>query len=186
MKDRDRKTEIRFFSVPEWRKEQDYLRERHQNGWKFVKVNFPGIYHFEKCEPEDVIYQLDYNQEGIAHKMEYIQMFDDCGWEYLQDLAGYSYFRKPVSQMDGEEEIFCDDSSRLDMMTRVLRGRMLPLIVIFLCIIIPQLFIQGQYNHYMSTILFYTFLMMFILYLGIFASFGYQFWKYWKTLRKGD
>ena len=29
---------------------------------------FPGIYSFEKCEPENVTYRLDYNQEGIANK----------------------------------------------------------------------------------------------------------------------
>ena len=51
-------------------------------------MKFPGLYHFEKCEPEDVTYQLDYNPEGIAHKAEYIQMFLDCGWEYMQDFAG--------------------------------------------------------------------------------------------------
>lgn len=31
-------------------------------------MKFPGLYHFEKCEPEDVTYQLDYNPEGIAIK----------------------------------------------------------------------------------------------------------------------
>ena len=46
-------------------------------------------------------------------------MFADCGWEYLQDFAGYSYFRKPVAEMKGEEAIFCDDASRLEMMRRV-------------------------------------------------------------------
>jgi len=46
-----------------------------------------------------VVYQLDYNQEGRSHKEEYIQMFTDCGWEYLQDFVGYSYFRKPKAAM---------------------------------------------------------------------------------------
>ena len=50
------KTEVRFFTITEWEKEQDYLRQQHQKGWKFVRVNFIGLYHFEKCEPEDVIY----------------------------------------------------------------------------------------------------------------------------------
>lgn len=33
------KTELRFFSVPQWKKEEKYLREQHRNGWKFIKVN---------------------------------------------------------------------------------------------------------------------------------------------------
>ena len=42
------KTEVRFFTITEWEKEQDYLRQQHQKGWKFVRVNFIGVYHFEK------------------------------------------------------------------------------------------------------------------------------------------
>ena len=57
---------------------------------------YHGMYYFEKCVPQDVVYQLDYNKEGLEHKDEYLKMFDDCGWEYLQDYAGYSYFRKAV------------------------------------------------------------------------------------------
>ena len=46
-----------------------------------------------------MIYQLDYNQEGMKNQMEYVKMFEDCGWEYLLEFAGYSYFRKPEAQM---------------------------------------------------------------------------------------
>ena len=68
-----------------------------------------------------------------------MQLFADCGWEYLQDYMGYSYFRKSASQTEGAEEIFCDDASRLQMFERVGRGRMLPLLVIFLCVMLPGL-----------------------------------------------
>ena len=95
---KSQKTEFRFFTVPEWEKEQDYLRRRHQEGWRFVRLNFFGLYHFERCAPEDVVYQLDYNPEGLAHRDEYVQMFRDCGWEYLQDYLGYSYFRKAAAR----------------------------------------------------------------------------------------
>ena len=103
--------ERKYFSIFEHEKEQKYLQEKHKEGWKFVLVTGLGTYHFEQCEPEDVVYQLDYNQDGLAHKEEYIQMFEDCGWEYLMDFYGYSYFRKPTSKMKEEEEIFCDENS---------------------------------------------------------------------------
>lgn len=64
---KDRKKEFRFFSIIEYDKEQDYLRKMQQNGWKFVNVS-GLIYTFESCSPEDVIYQLDYNKEGLDHK----------------------------------------------------------------------------------------------------------------------
>lgn len=54
---KETKTEIKFFTIPEWKKEENYLREQHKNGWEFVSVNLFGFYHFKKCEPKDVIYQ---------------------------------------------------------------------------------------------------------------------------------
>ena len=76
-----RKT-FKLFTIFGYEKEQTYLREMHRSGWKFMKISLPGIYHFEQCDPDDVVYQIDYNQEGLAHKEEYLQMFRDCGWDF--------------------------------------------------------------------------------------------------------
>lgn len=177
------KTEFKFFSVPEWKKEEQYLREQHKNGWAFTGVSGLGLYRFEKCEPMDVIYQLDYNPDSTSNKDEYIQMFQDCGWEYLQNFVGYSYFRKPAAEMGGsEEEIFCDDASRLDMMKRVFRGRMIPLLAIFFLIIIPQIIHQGLIDAPFSNVLMITFCVLFALYLAIFISFAVSYRKYYKSL----
>ena len=132
------KKEFKYFTIFNHKDEEQYLRKQHNAGWKFIKVTGFGVYHFERCQPEDVVYQLDYNQESADNKGEYIQMFADCGWDYIQEYAGYSYFRKSVSGMNGDEEIFCDDSSRLAMMERVYKGRLLPLLVTFTVILLPQ------------------------------------------------
>lgn len=143
------KKQFKCFTIFEYEKEQDYLQEMHKSGWKFVKITGLGMYHFEKCIPQDVVYQLDYNKEGLAHKEEYLKMFDDCGWEYIQDFLGYSYFRKAVAEDGVAEEIFCDEESRFQMMQRVLKGRMLPLLTIFLAILLPQFMIQlFSYHNY--------------------------------------
>ena len=73
------KKEFRWFNIMDYKKEETYLSKRHQKGWKFKKVTFPGIYTFEKCEPENVIYQLDYNKDVVKHQSEYVRMFEDCG-----------------------------------------------------------------------------------------------------------
>ena len=146
-----------------------------------MKVDLTGRYRFEKCEPEDVVYQLDYNPEGIAHKAEYEQMFRDCGWEYLQDYFGYSYFRKSADEMNGDEEIFCDDASRMDMMKRVFRGRIIPLVVIFFCVILPQIYMQSHLNGGLGSVLTGVFVVLGILYLVLFSVFGIHFWKYWRN-----
>ena len=179
MRDKNTKTEYRYFAIPEWEKEERYLQERHRSGWRFTKATGLGRYHFEKCEPQDVVYQLDYNQEGIAHKEEYVQMFRDCGWEYLQDFYGYSYFRKPVSEMNGEEKIFCDDESRIEMMKRVFRGRIIPLLLIFFLVILPQTFMQHFSGHPVFTGIY---IVLLGIYLVLLLDFGYQFWRYRKRL----
>jgi len=57
------KTEFHFFTIPQWKDEENYLRKMHNSRWKFTNVSFPGFYHFENCQPEDVVYQLDYNPD---------------------------------------------------------------------------------------------------------------------------
>lgn len=171
------KTKFGWFTIPEWEKEEVWLREQHKNGWKLIKATPPGFYKFEQCKSEDVIYQLDYNQEGMAHISEYIQMFRDCGWEYVTDMMGYAYFRKPANEMVEDEGIFCDDESKIEMIERVYKGRMIPLIVIFCCCIMPQLFMQSHNTSEMGHTLFIVFVVLFVLYLSIFVKFAYQYWK---------
>ena len=147
------KKQFRWFTIFEYEKEQDYLRDMHKSGWKFVKVKGLGMYYFEKCIPQDVVYQLDYNKDGLAHKDEYLRMFGDCGWEYIQDYVGYSYFRKEVSKDGVAEEIFCDDESRFQMLQRVIKGRMLPLLVIFFATLLPQFLnnLLNTHNYFIAT-----------------------------------
>lgn len=168
------KKEFRWFTIFEYEKEQDYLREQHKNGWKLEKVTGLGMYHFVECTPEDVVYQLDYNQEGSAHKEEYTKMFADCGWEYILEYAGYSYFRKAAADMNGEEEIFCDDSSKLAMMERVYKGRLVPLLMLFFCVLMPQFFLQMSNGHYLLS----AFLGGILgLYVVVFIHFAVQYYR---------
>lgn len=170
----DRK-EIKFFNIMQYEEEAAYLRQMHKKGWKFVKMTGLGMYHFESCEPEDVIYQLDYNQEGRQNKDEYVQMFADCGWEYLQDAFGYSYFRKPAAETDGDKSIFCDDDSRKEMMKRVFKGRVWPLLIIY-----PMLLLNLFYGFWIYDVPTLTFGIgaLVALYTVIFIRFATQYYKY--------
>ena len=172
---KNNKIKFAFFTIPEYEKEQNWLRAQHNKGWDFTGVTFPGFYHFTKCEPQDVIYQLDYNQDGIQNKAEYIQMFKDCQWEYITDFVGYSYFRKAVADIKlGEEEIFNDYESKLEMSRRVFRGRMIPLVIVFFSIIIPQLLMQHNLNF---RPLFYVYIVLFSIYVVIFTWYAIQYWS---------
>ena len=162
------KKEYKFFTIYEHKKEEEYLRQMHKSGWKFLNVTGLGSYHFVDCEPEDVIYRLDYNTEAIADKEQYIKMFKDCGWEYLQDFFGFSYFCKKASEAEGEEEIFSDEISRDAMMERVFKGRMLPLLPLFL-VLLFWFFRFAQQGH-SGAAAFYAVLLL--VYVGVFAYTG--------------
>lgn len=138
------KKEFRYFTIFNHQKEEDYLRKESKEGWRFVKVSGIGIYHFEKCAPEDVVYKLDYPQKESS-KESYIKIFEDCGWEYIQEYVGYSYFRKKADEKDDSEDIFNDEDSRVAMMERVYKMRVLPLLVLFSACLVPQ-FVLNLFN----------------------------------------
>ena len=163
---RERKTEFRFFTVAEWEKEEAYLSQRHREGWRFTGVRLPGVYGFERCAPQEVVYRLDYNPEARAHREDYVQMFRDCDWEYVQDYMGYSYFRKPAPASERDAEIFCDDASRLEM-----------IVAILLLVIVPVLIVEGQRTEPFSRFVTVVYLLILAVYIAVFLKFGIQFWK---------
>ena len=147
----DVKTCIKFFTLFDYDKEEKWLREMHKKGWKLRKGGI--CFTFDKCEPEDVIYKLDFQKDG-SDKKNYISMFEDYGWEHIMEFNNYVYFRKSANYAAGNEseelEIFSDSESKIDMMKRILRFRMLPLLIIFLCCVVPN-FLKEINNNDFST-----------------------------------
>jgi len=165
----EKKKEFRYFTITQHEKEEEYLRIQHQNGWRFEYVSGFGLYHFMRCEPEDVVYQLDYNEDARKNRTEYLAVFRDCGWEYLQDYAGYSYFRKAASEMQGEERIFSDEESKLGMMHRVYKGRLTPLLILFCCVLIPQFILQLGLGNYGIAAVYAGILALYVVIFTVFA-----------------
>ena len=113
-----------YFTIADWEREQNWLTEMAAQGWRFVKTN-GFFYTFERCEPERAVYRLDYSGLRKGERGDYYAMFRDYCWEYLQDINGFSYFRKPadgVSQAD--LEIFSDGESRIKMVKKFLVSKM--------------------------------------------------------------
>jgi len=59
--------------------------------WKVVSTD-EYKYEFEKQE-ENWIYILDFKKNGVAEK-NYIQIYQDYGWEYVVTCCKWFYFRK--------------------------------------------------------------------------------------------
>ena len=118
-------TEFRYFDVSEVEIEEDYLSRMHRDGWKLTKIGSFGWYHFESCEPEDVVYRMDFNPDASADRENYLRMYEDYGWECAVRVDDTFYFRKAADTAAPEStEIFSDSESRLAMMNAILRKQL--------------------------------------------------------------
>ena len=162
------KKEFRYFVLPEYEEEEEYLCDMAKKGYLVEKVTLPGIYHFRKSEETNMIYRIDFNPQKKEDRESYLQMFKDYGWEYIQDLNEFSYFCKLDDGTD--DEIFNDNESRIEMMERINKRKMIPLVAIFLCIIIPQvmrMIIGGNYTDPVSIGFFVDVVLILLLFLSI-------------------
>ena len=138
----EKKIVYRIFTIADYEREALYFREMHAKGWKLRKVSYSILlfavkYTFEKCQPEQVSYQLDFYPMEKSERASYLQLFKDCGWEHITDFNGFSYFRKLHSgiELDAEFEIYNDAAGKLAMVKRILTRRMLPILLLFLALL---------------------------------------------------
>ena len=129
----------RFFSLADFKDEEQFLMEQHRNGWKFLGSG-GFTYRFEACEPEEYIYQLDYNDEE-NDESSYLAIYEDYGWEYLMKLNSFYYFRKKKSESAEENQIFSDNTSKAERCKKILKRQAILLTTFFTvllcCFIIP-------------------------------------------------
>ena len=141
----EKKIVYRIFTIADYEREALYFRKMHAKGWKLRKVSYSILlfavkYTFEKCQPEQVSYQLDFYPMEKSERTSYLQLFKDCGWEHITDFNSFSYFRKAHSEIESnvEFEIYNDAAGKLAMVNRILRLRLVP-VLLLLAIHIPFL-----------------------------------------------
>lgn len=118
-------TEFRYFDVSEVEDEEEYLTLMHRDGWKLTKTGNFGLYRFESCKPENVVYRIDFNPAASADRENYLQMYRDYGWECVSRAEDTFYFRKSANAASPKEnEIFSDRESRLAMMQTIVRKQL--------------------------------------------------------------
>lgn len=138
----EKKVVYRISTIADYDREALYLGEMHAKGWKLRKVSYSNLvvavkYTFEKCQPEQVSYQLDFYPMKKSERASYLQLFKDCGWEHITDFNCFSYFRKAHSgiESDAEFEIYNDAAGKLAVVKRILIMRMLPILLLFLALL---------------------------------------------------
>ena len=187
----EKKIVYRIFTIADYDREALYFREMHAKGWKLRKVSYSILlfavkYTFEKCQPEQVSYQLDFYPMEKSERVSYLQLFKDCGWEHITDFNGFSYFRKLHSgiESDAEFEIYNDAVGKLAMVKRILTRRMLPILLLFLALLpVFSKFVSGSSSF--SWEVFLIFIIDWVLLIVFAIQISYIFWRLfqkWKEL----
>ncbi|WP_049537835.1 DUF2812 domain-containing protein [Streptococcus pseudopneumoniae] len=187
----EKKSVYRIFTIADYDREALYFREIHAKGWKLRKVSYSILlfavkYTFEKCQPEQVSYQLDFYPMRTSERTSYLQLFKDCGWEHITDFNSFSYFRKAHSEIesDAEFEIYNDVTGKLDMVHRILRLRLLP-VLFFLSMLIPLFLKLLSERDVFSGLVFLLTIMDCVLFFALAIQIFYIFWRLsqkWKEL----
>lgn len=105
-----------FFDIE---KEEQWLNEQLQKGYRCTKVSGLGIYTFEKTDKRYVM-RLDY-QDRLSKKefKEYKGIYEDFGWVYINGtcFGGIRYWQK---KEDAQNEIFSDRQSKSEYYKRLM------------------------------------------------------------------
>jgi len=114
----------RFFTPDNYDKEEEFLTEMSRQGWHFKNLRL-FIYEFEKGQPVNYTYKLDYKNDRKADISNYTAMYEDCGWEYVFEFpvpvrrGAWEYFRKRTDS--GDDQLFTDNQSKIDLLMRIRR-----------------------------------------------------------------
>ena len=101
------------------------------HGWHLIHVSKAHFYIFERGLPEKVVYQLDF----AGTSKDYLQLYQDYGWQYCGSCDNWNYFRKPQAAMNDpiDSQLFSDQDSKRLFVQKIVIWRILP-IVLFLAI----------------------------------------------------
>ena len=100
-------TKRRWFWTWQDQDEEAWLAEMSRKGLHLQSVGYVGMYRFVRGEPTDYAYRLDFQSSTKEELGNYVQLFEDAGWEHVGQLGAWHYFRAPI--VEGEApEIFTD------------------------------------------------------------------------------
>ena len=113
------RVQFRIFTILDLDKKEEYLHEMHLEGWRYRASRF-GLFYFDQCQPDDVIYRIYDSRFLKKHKHE-LQDFRDRGWELIE--TGFcSILRKPASDILSEDQVYMSKGLRWEVMRSRLRS----------------------------------------------------------------
>ena len=100
-------------------REEAWLSEMSARGWHLAAMGWPSRYIFVAGEPRRDIYRLDWQDASRKEMSNYVQLFQDAGWEHVGSRSGWQVFRRP-DEHGQAPEIFTDVDSKIAKYERMI------------------------------------------------------------------
>ena len=153
------KLQFRMFTIVDLDKEEEYLHEMHLKGWRYKTSRF-GLFYFDQCQPDDVIYCI-YDSRFLKKYKHELQDFRDRGWELI-GAGSCSIFRKSASDILSEDQVYMSNNLRWEVM----RSRLHYCTATFLggLVVCMSLFKEELSMSFFIIFLLYAFLIFYLIY----------------------
>jgi hypothetical protein len=115
-----------------WKAEriEQWLEAQEADGWNLESAGGIGVFFtFRQGEKRRMAYRVDYQTDRSD---DYVQLFEDSGWELAGQGSGWYYWRQPYA--DVKPEIYTDMESLIGRNRRQMR-----ILAIVLAIQIPAM-----------------------------------------------
>ena len=97
-------------------KETVWLNDMVASGYSMTGF-FAGFYTFEKCEPGEYIYQIDFSDKFSSVTNDYREFMEETGIEIIQTWGYWVILRKKSSE--GSFELYTDVDSQITHYTKI-------------------------------------------------------------------
>ena len=97
-------------------KETVWLNEMAAKGYALIGF-FAGFYTFEKTEPGEYIYQIDFGSKMFAIDPNYREFMEETGVEIIDNWGYWVFLRKKAAE--GEFELYTDVDSQIEHYTKI-------------------------------------------------------------------
>ena len=108
-----------------------WLNEMAEQGWA-MKRFFAGFYSFERCEPGQYMYQVDFGNRFFSVSEEYREFMQETGVEIVQPWGFWIILRKKAGE--GAFELYTDVDSTIEHYTKIRRMFKAVAVVEILCL----------------------------------------------------
>lgn len=124
-------------------KETVWLNEMAEKGYAMTGF-FAGFYIFEKCEPGEYRYQVDFSEKPFGISNNYREFMQEMNIEIVQKWFFWIILRKKV--IDGEFQLYTDVDSSISHYKKIRTMFKIATIFETVCFIIQCICIEGTNN----------------------------------------